>query len=1405
MWTGFAQALSGGSYTINAAGAATSSNYKSFNALFRDLNNGGRNDGGTSNGAGISGPIVIDVVSGSGPYTEQVTINQYSGISSTNSIKINGNGNILQFTATSSAASHTLLLDGADFITIENLTILANSTSMGRCVHLMNDARSNTLNKCTFQMPNMTGTSTANAYVCLTQGTSTMQTYGAAGQDNLITGCTMSSVTNGGPYSAVAVMDASTGSVVRKNTISNNKISNFRNFGIWIYYAFQQTITGNEIFNNSSTNLAAVTYGIYNFCSNKGGDYIIEDNFIHDLNTRNTTQYGIYHYILYGTGSNNVSIKRNKVVLKNLTSSAFGIYVYGLYSTISGNLETDNNQVEMEQTTGSTSTFYGIYNYGAYYSSFKSVTNNSNIVRIKSPYRAYGIIAYVLYNNQLTQKSSFSNNIVDAQINMDLYGGIYYYGFSNKEKTDLCYNTIYSSNLGTGNVTGNKYLMYLYYADGNIMNNNIVSADNGGTTYGIFDYYSTSSFSNNNVFNHKRGTNYHCGARNNSPSTDLASFINNFSDKNAMSIDPIFKNLANAEYQPTSINFVNKGIPVNGYTTDINGAKRNTSNPDLGAIEYYVDVELTRLYFTATKVCGGYKEEVALTFKNTGGDTLKNVPVRYSLPGKEPTVETISKINPFDTAYYKFSKIAEVNGSGQAKLEVELNGNDDVLHNNKKTHDLFITPSPAGFKLIEAGNFDGYFRIGPNGGTFNNPDATIPDKKVVYEIDLSGAKGYTNSNYNSSWVMSGLVVTRNGKPANKSVLLAPSGSGNASLSFEPDASLIDSMVYLGIKVQNISTGCDSVFGRWIYIPHIPKPAFTGTDVCEGNVSVFTNKTSLAKGNAQYLWKFNDKGVSEDSSFLIDPIFNFSTYGIYRVDLYAWNAQFPKFKTVTSQTITVTPIPDVSFKVMNACENAAVKFINNTTLPLAGTVTYNWDFGDPTTNLDKSTTKDASYIYKSAGGYKVTLRATANGCTGELVKNANQFATPKANFNVPALLCDKTEINFTNTSTIKMGNMGYTWSFGDGGVSNFSNPIHQFTGSGLKQIKMKAISEFGCVDSITKPLTIEPAPNADFNWGAACNLSNTNFTFTGTKPASPLVTNFKWDFAGEGTSMSENPSILFKTTGKKLVSLALVSNNGCKDLITKEVVVKLQSKADFTPTDACEGEDAVFTNKSKVASGKLEYVWKFGDGGKSSSASPRHRYNINGVSTTYNVTLVAVVPGGCSDSITKPISINAKPDAGFTYTKSGRMVYFKANQTSGTNYNWRFGDGGNTNEINPQYHYVQFPSGKYTACLSVVNASGCESESCQTINVTGGIQKFTNSTDVQISPNPNTGTFTIKIEAAKPNLSILVFNVLGDVVKTLETNSLRTTYPVDLNVANGIYFVKVTNGNETSTHKITVNK
>src|ERR1039458_7445158 len=106
-----------GTYTIDSTKLASKTNYKSIISVISDLDSGKRHDGGTANGAGLSGPVVFMFADGVYHYPASTTnpteiiIGAISGSSSTNTIT---------FTSASGDSSKVL---------IENLIIVLSKAS----------------------------------------------------------------------------------------------------------------------------------------------------------------------------------------------------------------------------------------------------------------------------------------------------------------------------------------------------------------------------------------------------------------------------------------------------------------------------------------------------------------------------------------------------------------------------------------------------------------------------------------------------------------------------------------------------------------------------------------------------------------------------------------------------------------------------------------------------------------------------------------------------------------------------------------------------------------------------------------------------------------------------------------------------------------------------------------------------------------------------------------------------------------------------------------------------------------------------------------------------------------------------------------------------------------------------
>src|SRR5688572_5407977 len=129
-------AFPGGTYTINSGQSTGGSNFQSFTDAVAALS------------CGISGPVIFNVAAGSGPYNEQITIPAIGGTSAINTITFNGNGRTLSFNSTTSATRAGISLNGANYITIDNLVIDGSAGTYGWGVWFTSGADNNTVSNC---------------------------------------------------------------------------------------------------------------------------------------------------------------------------------------------------------------------------------------------------------------------------------------------------------------------------------------------------------------------------------------------------------------------------------------------------------------------------------------------------------------------------------------------------------------------------------------------------------------------------------------------------------------------------------------------------------------------------------------------------------------------------------------------------------------------------------------------------------------------------------------------------------------------------------------------------------------------------------------------------------------------------------------------------------------------------------------------------------------------------------------------------------------------------------------------------------------------------------------------------------------------------------------------------------
>ncbi|PSR04883.1 MAG: hypothetical protein BRD50_02570 [Bacteroidetes bacterium SW_11_45_7] len=531
------------------------------------------------------------------------------------------------------------------------------------------------------------------------------------------------------------------------------------------------------------------------------------------------------------------------------------------------------------------------------------------------------------------------------------------------------------------------------------------------------------------------------------------------------------------------------------------------------------------------------------------------------------------------------------------------------------------------------------------------------------------------------------------------VTSATSNSPNPQFSY-PDTGTVVVEHYVENCIPGSCTE-DTVY-KTITINPTPEADFTASTECVGDSTEFTNNTSFKGDTLSYIWAFGDG----DSSRKENPTHLYDSADTYSVTLTATSDS--GCNDQITKPVEVIDDPDAAFTVDNVCDGTAADFQNNSSP--SGGLNYEWRFGDGTTSSNPA----PSHTYPDTGTYDVTLIVTAGtSCSDTATGTVTVNPEPQAGFTATGeCLGDTTK--FTNNTTFKGDTLSYIWAFGDGDSSTMENPDHLYDTSGTFSVTLRAVSDSGCVDEVTKSVTVDTKPDAAFSVDNVCD--GTPADFQNNTTVTTGVLSYVWDFGDGSTSSNPDPTHLYQDTGTYTVTLIAETNNGCKDTATGQVVVNPEPQADFTATSECLGDTTMFTNNTSFKGDTLNYVWAFGNGDSSTMESPEYLYDTSG---TFDVTLTAVSDSGCVDQQTKQVTVSPEPDAAFTTSDvcgDSTSVSFTNQSTATVNmsYDWQFGDGETSS--NPDPSHVYGDTGTYEVVLIVSTNSNCKDTARETVIV-----------------------------------------------------------------------------------------
>lgn len=456
-----------------------------------------------------------------------------------------------------------------------------------------------------------------------------------------------------------------------------------------------------------------------------------------------------------------------------------------------------------------------------------------------------------------------------------------------------------------------------------------------------------------------------------------------------------------------------------------------------------------------------------------------------------------------------------------------------------------------------------------------------------------------------------------------------------------------------------------------------------------------------------------------------PDLTYNSQGGFKIDLTATDSLTGAVARF-SDSVTIRNPVDPNFGAAGQlCRGGQVQFTDLSIRNVPTQISYFWNFGDtPDPSTIQSQLQNPTYNFNAAGVYTVRLRTVeSTGCSDVITRQIRIRNKLVPAFTPPVPSCSYDSITLRDLTPAQGDTIaGRFWTVFDGGglpVATASGATGRFslTTAGNYTVTLRVVSISGC------DTTSAPVPLLINSQGTGFRLSvdsSTNCFGDSTviriapNPGEPNFISFRWTlsngqvFTTPGTQLSAK--VFFGTSGNYFVTVQGENTARCNSTITQRLQIFVKPSATIDFTQPCEGAPVTFRTPNISVDGTIvARKWFFGDGASDTSGntvSPVHTYATVG---SYQVRLVLVSSGGCSDTSFATVNVTQAPQANFTHVPAcaGDFTAFTdQSSTNGlgsiTSYFWDFGDGSTSVLANPRHQYLN--GGRFNVTLTVVAGS-----------------------------------------------------------------------------------------------------
>ena len=434
--------------------------------------------------------------------------------------------------------------------------------------------------------------------------------------------------------------------------------------------------------------------------------------------------------------------------------------------------------------------------------------------------------------------------------------------------------------------------------------------------------------------------------------------------------------------------------------------------------------------------------------------------------------------------------------------------------------------------------------------------------------------------------------------------------------------------------------CASTFTKVVVVHSLPITSFNVNNNCFGVVTTFTNSSSIAQGNTivSYLWDFGNQQFST----VTNPQITFLQPSNYSVNLTTTS----NFGCSSSQikTVMIYDLPNVVFNSTAVCFNQPTNYLNASSISNGNIIKYRWDFENDGI-WDDTLSLNPSKVFGSAGVYNTKMEATSNNlCNSVKINSVVVYANPIAKLEAKSV-CYGSTTNFSNTSISIDGPITNSkWDFNNDNIidNQFYNANYNYTSSGVFTVNLIVQTIYGCTNSYSKAIVVNPNPEVNFIAPIKQGCENLCVNFINQSSiSSGNIKTYEWDF-GDGSLPNNNlnPTHCFGK-GKYDIMLKLISDSGCIRSLAKSEFISVYSNpiANFKvePYEIDELEPLAFISNASENVTSINYYINDGF----SISQENFNYNFSNIDKIKPIVFQVVTNEfGCSDTISK--IINVKP-------------------------------------------------------------------------------------------------------------------------------------------------------------------